>query len=83
MNDKKEKEYIIGEKRLLDLIRAELKLSALESGGVDNWTWYSDSMHDYCNDYIKENNINVDNYKDFFDIYDIADIEIKSYKEVQ
>jgi hypothetical protein len=37
----------ISEQRLRQLERAERKLNALESGGVDNWEWYSESLKDY------------------------------------
>lgn len=39
--------YKIGEERLKELIIAEQRLNALECGGVDNWTWYGDSMVGY------------------------------------
>ena len=29
------------------LVDRDFKLSCLESGGVDNWEWYSDSLQDY------------------------------------
>ena len=29
------------------LLDAQNKLSALKSGGVDNWEWYSESLADY------------------------------------
>lgn len=31
-----------------DLLKAWHRLSALESGGVDNWDWYGYSIKDYC-----------------------------------
>jgi hypothetical protein len=34
------KYYIINEKRLLELLRKESQLNALECAGVDNWSWY-------------------------------------------
>ena len=37
-----EKEYEI-------LIDSQMKLQALENGGVDNWEWYSDSLEEYNN----------------------------------
>ena len=37
----------IEQRKLLDLLEAYFKLAALESGGVDNWEWYGDSLHDY------------------------------------
>lgn len=33
--------------RIKELERAEAKLSALESGGVDNWEYYDDSLAGY------------------------------------
>lgn len=38
---------IIEETELLELLEHDAILSALESGGVDNWDWYEDSM-DNC-----------------------------------
>ena len=32
---------------LIDLLRDSMKLSALEGGGVDNWSWYGDSIWNY------------------------------------
>lgn len=37
----------ISDKRLRELERAESKLKALESGGVDNWEWYDDSLKNW------------------------------------
>ena len=44
------KKYIINEDKLISLFAASYKLQALESGGVDNWSWYSDA----CNDWLNE-----------------------------
>ena len=32
---------------LVELLADQMKLSALEGGGVDNWSWYGDSICDY------------------------------------
>jgi len=37
----------IDNKRLKELEKAEAKLNALESGGVDNWEWYDQAMTPY------------------------------------
>lgn len=37
----------IPQKRYLELVEAELRLNALDSSGVDNWTWYDESIHNY------------------------------------
>ena len=31
------------------LLKASLKLRALEQNGVDNWEWYGEAMQDYHN----------------------------------
>lgn len=38
---------IIKEDELRELIYAANKCCALEQGGVDNWTWYGESCHDF------------------------------------
>lgn len=49
-----EKMYIISEKDLLELLESHYRLAALESGGVDNWEWYSDSCADFINEYMRD-----------------------------
>ena len=34
-------------KELKELLEAEVKLNALECGGVDNWEWYGEAFSDY------------------------------------
>ena len=41
------KYYQISEINLKELLLAAHTLNALECGGVDNWTWYSESLGDY------------------------------------
>lgn len=52
-----ENKYIVPEKRLRELLKAEARLAALEAGGVDNWEWYSDSLNDYLKNFCERNNI--------------------------
>lgn len=59
--------YTISEKRLKELVLAELNLSALEQGGVDNWSWYGDSVSDFLNRLSEEYR------QDFEDFEDIAE----------
>lgn len=42
-----EKNVTISRDRYLELLEAEAVLAALESGGVDNWMWYDDSIADH------------------------------------
>lgn len=37
------KYYIINKERLLELLKEENQLNALESAGVDNWSWYCEA----------------------------------------
>lgn len=38
---------VIEEKDLIELLRCYYKYAALESGGVDNWEWYGDSLSQF------------------------------------
>ena len=40
------KNYVIEESELKSLLHDSFKLAALEAGGVDNWEWYGESLHD-------------------------------------
>jgi len=42
-----EKQYLVNESELIELLCDSFKLVALESGGVDNWDWYSQSIADF------------------------------------
>ena len=56
---------LVPKEELKELLAARDKLLALESGGVDNWSWYSDSL----NDYLKEDwETNKEVYMKFFNI---------------
>ena len=58
-----DKEYVkIKVKELTRLLNAEVKLSALESGGVDNWEWYGESQPDDAELWTEEEVLN--NYEE-------------------
>lgn len=42
-----EKQYLVNESELIELLHDTFKLIALENGGVDNWNWYSQSITDF------------------------------------
>lgn len=50
----------ISEERLRSLLETEFQMICLQNGGVDNWTWYGDSLpseeetEEYVNISIKE-----------------------------
>ena len=65
--------YKISETDLLELLAEAHRLRALNSGGVDNWTWYGESCCDYLNRY------NVNQGTDFDDFEELAAHAIKNY----
>ena len=48
------KYYKIAEDELLFFIESDMRLSALEAGGVDNWKWYDVLLDDFI-EFNKEN----------------------------
>ena len=56
---------LVRKEELKELLEAQEKLTALERGGIDDWTWYDDSL----NDYLKEDwEANKETYMKFFNI---------------
>lgn len=49
------KYYIVEENLLKELWIHDLKLAALENGGVDNWEWYGESIGDFLKEQKAEN----------------------------
>ena len=66
----------IEQRKLLDLLEAYFKLAALESGGVDNWEWYGDSL---CQ-YLQEDEMNKAQDDDY-DFKDMAKNYMKFWIE--
>ena len=56
------------------------RLSALECGGVDNWTWYYESIGDFINSWAEDNNKNP---KEEWSIDDIACEDLKLYEALK
>lgn len=66
----------ISEKELIELLAAYFKLQALEAGGVDNWIWYGESLHEEIRNFIEENKLDPDVDWDF---EDMAHAELEGY----
>lgn len=54
---------LISKEELADLIRASIKLSYLEAGGVDNWTWCDEALTEYNEDDLDDDTL-TNEYKD-------------------
>ena len=78
------KYYMVEENKLKNLLYDSAQLHALDSGGVDNWGWYGESIGDFLKNYIKENNIQFEDPDDEFDFCfeDVAEIEINDYSAI-
>ena len=75
-----EKRYILSGTQLEELLARSAYLSALNSGGVDNWSWYYESIGDFINSWAKDNNKNP---KEEWSIDDIAYENLKLYEELK
>ena len=75
------KYYEIDEQDLKSLLYQAHKLTALESGGVDNWSWYGESISEFCKE-VKEE---IPALKDESEVYleDIVDETLKQYKVIR
>lgn len=69
--------YTLTKNELKKLITAQLRLAALEFGGVDNWEWYSESIEDFIRNWAIETGklLNKD-----WSFEDIVEEELKSYE---
>lgn len=71
---------LVPKDELKDLLYDSLKLQALEVSGVDNWTWYGDSIRDFIDAAKVDYNVPDD---DDFDISDMADVDVEGYRTVE
>ena len=75
------KYYEIKENDLRGLLYEAYQLRALENGGVDNWSWYGESISDFCEEMREE----IPALKNEPEVYfeDIVDEVIKDYKIIR
>ena len=72
---------LVPKDELKDLLYDSLRLQALEFSGVDNWTWYGDSIRDFIDAAKVDYNVPEDD--DDFDISDMADVDVEGYRTVE
>ena len=72
---------LVPKDELKDLLYDSLKLQALECSGVDNWSWYGDSVRDFINAAKADYNVPEDD--DDFDISDMAEVDVEGYRTVE
>lgn len=72
---------LVPKDELKDLLYDSLKLQALEVSGVDNWTWYGDSIRDFIDAAKADYNVPKDD--DDFDIGDMAEVDVEGYRTME
>ena len=61
--------YLVPADRLKQYLTAYFTLNALERGGVDNWSWYSDSIGQAIENYNGENGTECETMKEVAEDY--------------
>lgn len=74
--------YLVSETTFKSILEDALKFRALESGGVDNWNWYYDSLGDFLKERIREFEPNLDEDNEDFSFVDIVNSELKYFKKI-
>ena len=69
------KYYRIDEHDLRDLLSRAMTSDALDYGGVDNWPWYGDAIHEYVDMCSKEDDASYE------DIDEIVESVLSKYEE--
>ena len=73
--------YKVSKEQLLELLECQARYYALESGEVDNWVWYGESLSNYIKDYIEENDIDISPNE--LTIADIAEHSLVYFEPVE
>lgn len=89
---KPDEDYIaVPASEMIDLIADQMKLIALDSGGVDNWNWYGESLHEYKKELptfygdkfwdwvnrVRSKDTTAEDYVDAMDFTDFAKYEVE------
>ena len=72
--------YLIEEKRLIELLVAELKLQCLENDGVDNWSYYYEGKDNFLLDCIN-GRAPKEKIPEDLDFEDITELDIKNFEK--
>lgn len=73
------KNIILTETEFKNIYRSYLKYLALQSGGVDNWEWYGESLNNFLRDCYFENHpkhVIEDFYEKDYDFDTIVDEDL-------
>jgi hypothetical protein len=77
-----DKTYTITRAQMLNFLAAEMKLEALENGGVDNWEHYGDAISDYQNSWLEYWDFSIVDEEDVPETFEeMAEYEIGQYDQ--
>lgn len=69
--------YLINEKRLKELLVAEMKLIELERDGVDDWEWYGEGRENYLKELATGYELE---YNEELEYEDIAEKDLENFE---
>ncbi len=69
--------YLINEKRLKELLVAEMKLIELERDGVDDWEWYGEGRENYLKELAAGYELE---YNEELEYEDIAEKDLENFE---
>lgn len=74
------KYYQISENDLLALLTIRNEYQCLDAEGVDNWEWYMENKKQFISEAL---NIPIEKVEEEdLDFSDVAEVELKSFKEI-
>ena len=82
---RKERQFIISERELLDLLVADMMMNMLEANGVDNWDGYNYERDMYIAECHPDEDMTAKRVREeHIDFYDIAEAQLEggAYREL-
>ena len=66
----------VSPEEMKELLEMRARLHALDSGGVDNWTWYGDALYDFLRRYSQQEGRLFESFEE------VAQYELDNYYEM-
>jgi len=82
---RKERQFVISERELLDFLVADMMMGMLEANGVDNWNGYGYERDVYIAEYHPDEDMTAKRVREeHIDFYDVAEAQLEggAYREL-
>lgn len=82
---RKERQFVISERELLDLLVADMMMGMLEANGVDNWDGYGYERDVYIAEYHPDEDMTAKRVREeHINFYDVAEAQLEggAYREL-